>query len=269
LNYKESIKKTISDLFYFYFNIVGQSNGIRILMYHAIETKLGNQFDNIFSVSKNSFKSQIETLYQDNAVDFISFNASSMEVDKTKLKISITFDDGFSDNLYYAAPMLVEKSIPFTVFVTSDNVKYNKNKYLNRKELYELSQLPNVTIGSHGMTHRSLNSIKDVELKNELVGSKIFLEDVIGKEVISISYPSGEYDNKVIQCAKDVGYIIGGTSKFDINNKIKDLMALSRSVILRNDDEKIFLQKIYGAWDWYRIWDTYRKITNIGSSIYN
>jgi len=82
LNYKESIKKTISDLFYFYFNVVGQSNGIRILMYHAIETKLGNQFDDMFSVSKNSFKSQIETFYQDNTVDLISFNASSMRLIK-------------------------------------------------------------------------------------------------------------------------------------------------------------------------------------------
>ena len=56
---------------------------------------------------------------------------------------------------------MLEKKIPFTVFVVSDFVNNNKEEYLNRKELYELSQLPNVTIGSHGASHTPLNQLND------------------------------------------------------------------------------------------------------------
>ena len=52
-------------------------------------------------------------------------------------------------------------------------------------------------IGSHGVTHTKLTELSDKELINELVSSKHFLEDIIGREVHTISYPHGAINSRV------------------------------------------------------------------------
>jgi len=258
---KDNLKDLISNLFYYYRRTVGPRHGVRILMYHSIGTLLENRFDNLFTVDELIFRSQIDFMANNNLFEFVKLNKSIMDYGESKLKIAITFDDGFADNLYVAAPILLEHSIPFTVFITSDFIE--KKYYLNKSEVIELSKLPNVTIGSHGKTHKPLNFMKNEELRYELMHSKNTIEDITGKQVNSISFPSGQYNKDVIDISKEVGYEIGATSKFNINRNIANPLELARNVIMGSDDDAIFTQKLYGAWDWYKIWDLYRRIKNI------
>ena len=61
-------------------------------------------------------------------------------------------------------------------------------------------------IGSHTLTHPHLTDVDEARLRRELVDSKHKLEDLIGREVTSFSYPYGDYDDRVLAAAIAAGY---------------------------------------------------------------
>jgi peptidoglycan/xylan/chitin deacetylase (PgdA/CDA1 family) len=207
------------------------------------------------SVSIKSFKEQIRVLSEDKEIEIISLNSltyhSLWNRNGVKLKIAITFDDGYKDNLYVAAPILAEYGSPFTVFITTKFVDNNSSVYLTPEELRELSALQGVTIGSHGMTHARLSGLSHYELCDELVESRSRIEDIIDKKVQMFSYPHGSFDRRIRDAAVEAGYLLGFGSRFGINSKHSDPMFLRRTEIWAVDSENIFRQKYSGAWDWY------------------
>jgi peptidoglycan/xylan/chitin deacetylase (PgdA/CDA1 family) len=173
-------------------------------------------------------------------------------VSRAALRVAVTFDDGYRDTLAVAAPILLKHKIPFTVFVTTAFVRSGSSLYLTPAELRELADLPGVTIGSHGMTHIRLAECDDHTLWQELEGSRLTLEDMIGKPVTSIAYPHGSADLRVRDAARRAGYRIGVCSRSGINPPGRDPLLLCRTEVVAADSERVFLQKLQGAWDWYR-----------------
>jgi peptidoglycan/xylan/chitin deacetylase (PgdA/CDA1 family) len=171
---------------------------------------------------------------------------------RDSLVIAVTFDDGYKDNLYNAAPVLLKYNIPFTVFISPALIESGSDIYLTRSEVYRLASMPQVTIGSHGMNHIPLTECDDAALKKELVSSKLYLEDLIGYEITTIAYPYGAANRKVRDAAEQAGYRSGATIRFDINNSLRDPLLLCRTEITGNDSVRVFLQKLHGTWDWYR-----------------
>jgi len=76
----------------------------------------------------------------------------------------------------------------------------------------DLTQLNNAgfTIGSHSMSHLMLGSITEDELiEQELFQSKKVIKEKTGTEPITISYPIGSYNSKVVDISKKAGYKLG------------------------------------------------------------
>jgi peptidoglycan/xylan/chitin deacetylase (PgdA/CDA1 family) len=63
-----------------------------------------------------------------------------------------------------------------------------------------------VNIESHTHTHKILNKISDNEVKYELAESKKVLENLLTKEIKSICYPEGKFNDSVIDKSKNNGY---------------------------------------------------------------
>ncbi len=63
---------------------------------------------------------------------------------------------------------------------------------LNVDELRQLSKHPLVTIGSHTVTHPSLRSLTVPDAQHEIGSSKLWLEDLLQKEVAHFSFPHGD-----------------------------------------------------------------------------
>jgi peptidoglycan/xylan/chitin deacetylase (PgdA/CDA1 family) len=222
--------------------------GFRVLLYHAVGSRPAHDSYG-FSIKPEQFERQMEALAKNKQLEIRSF--PKPQPSHSPLRVAVTFDDGFKDNLRTAAPILLKFNIPFTVFVTASFIKSEAQEYLTPSELRELASLPGVTIGSHGMTHLPLAQCDDSTLRQELSGSRSYIENVIGTPVTAIAYPHGSVDARVRDAASDAGYITGGCSLFGINDEGSDPLLLRRCEVVARDTERAFHQKLSGAWDWY------------------
>lgn len=224
--------------------------GLRILMYHAIGgDAYGDSLGN-YSLSPECFARHMDVLCE------MEGNIVPLSLDvlgALKTNFSVSFDDGYLDNLRFAAPILIERQIPFTVFVSSKFVQNQHPGFLNPNELRELSELPGVTIGAHGMTHVHLGRCNELTLNNELSDSKMYLEDIIGRPVSAMSYPYGGVTKQVRDSAFSLGYKIGACSHVGLNRRGCDPLLLARMPIFRQDSVEFFKRKLEGCWDWYGV----------------
>lgn len=226
---------------------LGFRHGLRVLVYHAVGTSAYGDHLGLNSVTPEMFRMHLDLLGS-----LVTRPLLPLAISEDELNIAITFDDGYADNLYVAAPLLVERSIPFTVFVTSDFVRGRANGFLSPDDLKQLANTPGASIGAHGRSHCKLTQCSQEELRAELEDSKRYLEDLVGRPVTTLAYPHGATDQRVRDAAQRAGYEIGTCSRFDINCVGRDSLMLNRCVILRDDSPRVMRQKLRGDWDWYR-----------------
>lgn len=228
-------------------------HGLRVLMYHAIGTPIEGDTRGLYNMKFEQFESHMRHLSRHWREALVPLHLAAVR--GRAVRIAVTFDDGYLDNLTVAAPLLVDLGIPFTVFVCTGAVVRRQAGFLGPEEVRELASLPGVQIGSHSVSHARLTLCNEHQLQEELTGSKSYLEDLIGREIVSLSYPHGDVNCRVRDAAGDIGYRIGGTSRFDVNRTDRDPLLLCRTDIWADDDLLVFNQKLHGDWDWNR-WRT-------------
>ncbi len=116
----------------------------------------------------------------------------------------VTIDDSLFDLYTVAYPLLTERQIPFTAFVSSDLL--DTDGYITTDQLHEMAQSPYVTIGSHGATHKLLDTLSVDEQRYEIEHSKKVLEEITGKEVKYFAYSNGRYTKETVKLLKSSGY---------------------------------------------------------------
>ncbi len=229
--------------------VVRRRLGFRALLYHAVGSRLTHDPYGL-SVAPDLFDRHMAVLVLSDDVAVCGFSEATRL--GAGLRVAVTFDDGYKDNLHRAAPILLRHGVPFTVFATSSFIRSGSSEYLTPAELRELADLTGVTIGSHGSTHVPLAGCDDRTLWRELDGSRRDLEDMIGRPVRVISYPHGSVNLRVAAVARRAGYFAGACSRFDINGPGRNPLLLCRTEIVAADSERVFRQKLLGAWDWLR-----------------
>lgn len=117
--------------------------------------------------------------------------------------VAITFDDGWSGNLQYAAPVLLEHHLPATFYITWDYLE--KPHCMSKSDVRELHEA-GFEIGSHGVTHRFLSTLSADELKIELGNSRQRLEDLVGDKIRGLAIPGSNYSAQVLDAAFECGY---------------------------------------------------------------
>jgi peptidoglycan/xylan/chitin deacetylase (PgdA/CDA1 family) len=125
------------------------------------------------------------------------------------------------------------------------------HKYLSPTQVVELSNMPGVTIGAHGATHRSLTSLSSSELAAELQASKVDLETVLQKSVTTMSYPFGHVDESVCKATHDAGFTFATTSKWGFNEASSDPLLQRRIDMWSGDNKRTVENKILGHWNWF------------------
>jgi len=177
-------------------------NDVVILMYHSID--YNKEF---FTVTPEIFAKQMNYLKKNN---FNVIKLSDIKTNSIKPKtIILTFDDGYYDNYLNAYPILKKFNFPATFFISSNLInktiksrKGTKLKILGQEEIKELAESNLIEIGSHAHNHIKLSSLSDIEIEEELKTSKNKLASIINKEVISLAYPWGDFNENIKNIAK-------------------------------------------------------------------
>lgn len=220
------------------------AHGFRILMYHAVGTPVPDDIRSMYSIKPAVFRAHMEILADLGASRVVPLSPLP------DAGIAVTFDDGYQDNLDVAAPILERFGTPFTVFVTPGFIQSGNPIYLSVSALRDLANVPGATIGVHGYTHRRLTDCDVDELRNELVNSRKWLEDIVDRPVTCMSYPHGADDSRVRKAVSEAGYTVVASSHAGINLPANDPLSLARTDIWTQDSASAFRAKIRGDWDW-------------------
>jgi peptidoglycan/xylan/chitin deacetylase (PgdA/CDA1 family) len=162
--------------------------------------------------------------------------------------IAVTFDDGYRSTLTLAAPLLVEHSIAFTVFVTKSFVD-SGSRYLSTADLRSLASLPDVVLGTHGVSHSKFADLDERALREELSSSRDWLQQTIGKPVTSMSYPHGSHTHRISEIAHECGYTTAACSSRGTFTDAAQSMRIPRIDIWSHDSGAAIIEKTRGDWD--------------------
>jgi peptidoglycan/xylan/chitin deacetylase (PgdA/CDA1 family) len=186
----------------------GPCEHIPILMYHHI----GDQASWLY-VDPNTFASQMDYLigkgYSTVTLsDVVDHFASGKNLGANP--VVLTFDDGYRDFYSQAYPILRQKNLKATVFLITQLME--GADYLTWEEARELAGNPLITIGDHSLSHRSLASLNEEDIKSEVLSSRDILQSQLHIPINVFSYPYGSSNQTVTKYLQEGGFVAAVTS---------------------------------------------------------
>ena len=190
---------------------------IPVLMYHHIRTPspTDNALLRDLSFSPANFSKHLDYLAESGYTP-ITLKDLPHTIPGNNIKsktVILTFDDGYADN-WQAFLELRKRKLKGVFFIITSQI--NKPGHLNASQIREMSQ-SGMEIGSHTVHHYNLSTLKVSLLESEVVQSKVVLENITSKSVISLCYPSGKYSPAVMAALKTSGYRYGRTTLPGVN----------------------------------------------------
>ncbi|MBI5328274.1 MAG: polysaccharide deacetylase family protein [Deltaproteobacteria bacterium] len=229
-------------------------------MYHHVNPHKGD----MVTVSPDVFEAQMrflkETGYRTLSADeLIGFICGDIVI-KEKA-VLITFDDGYLDNYVYVFSVLKKYNIKATIFIVTDWVEKSSEAGVGSLEL-KTKELPNhedgkrlinegktskvimnlnmikemqesglVEFYSHTMSHKKCDQLSEMELYEELSGSKIIIEKRLIKTCQYLCWPYGRYNDTAVKIAKDTGHKALFTTNRGVVKAGSDPFAINRIVV--------------------------------------
>jgi peptidoglycan/xylan/chitin deacetylase (PgdA/CDA1 family) len=126
--------------------------------------------------------------------------------------VGLTFDDGYTDFLADAAPVLTRHGMGATLYVVAGRLGgHNAWDDGPRLDLVDPDDVRAVAaagfeIGSHTLSHARLAGATPGVLWNEVAGSRTVLEDLLQAEVRGFCYPWGIFDEAAADTVREAGY---------------------------------------------------------------
>ena len=212
-------------------NIEEVANGPKILVlnYHQVN----NSFTPL-AVPVNAFADQMNYLVDSGYIAITPDELASGlagEITLPEKPVMITFDDGYIDNYTNAFPILVPGFVGKPQYMSWDNLKEMEKN--------------GIIIQSHTLNHAKLEELPDDEIRNELLNSKLMLEENLGHPVEFLAYPTGTYNLHIAGIASDVGYKGAFTVKYGNVDLGSNMYALERVPIFQTENTmKSFFERV-------------------------
>jgi peptidoglycan/xylan/chitin deacetylase (PgdA/CDA1 family) len=189
-----------------------------ILMYHRIAPYSSRltAMTNALTVSPEQFAAEMRWLH---AAGFHAvsqaqlFDALERGARLPRRPIVITFDDGYRDVLWNAAPVLHRLHMPATAYVITSRISGPDSSFLTWDELGSLEKL-GFDIGSHTVDHLELPYLSQAQAWHQLIASRRALEQHLGHPVQWFSYPAGAEDPAVLPLVRRAGYVLAVTTHY-------------------------------------------------------
>jgi peptidoglycan/xylan/chitin deacetylase (PgdA/CDA1 family) len=193
-----------------------------VLAYHALGEVNPEHDPEQLVISPRELRAQIERLLARDYefVTMTEFGIRMIEGRPMTGVCALTFDDGSLDNATLLPTILRALRVPATLFVCPGLLGEPHPwvapgagmRLMDLEELQAVSELPFIEIGSHTNTHCDMALIDDPDIAyGELRSSKLMLEGMLDKHVMSFAYPYGRYSAVCPEAADRAGYLTAAT----------------------------------------------------------
>jgi len=234
-------------------------------MYHSVsESSDGARHPYYMTnTTPSQFALQMQAL-KDSGCDIVPLkdvaDARGASATGTRPRVAITFDDGYRDFLVHAFPVLARFGYAACVFLPTRYVgertqTFNDRPCLTWSEVREL-HAAGVEFGSHTVTHPQLYDVPAQILGAEVLDSKLEIEQRLGSEVASFSYPyafpehDAAFSKRLRSLLKRCGYRYGVSTIVGTITPADDAYFLPRLPVNLKDDAKLLEAKLAGGYDW-------------------
>jgi peptidoglycan/xylan/chitin deacetylase (PgdA/CDA1 family) len=218
-----------------------------VLYYHAVRAEAASQFS-----------AQMDALIRLS----IPIDIESRERLEKGLRYSaVTFDDGFVSVIENALPALSARNIPCTIFVPTGSIGRRPTWIdlshddgaeivLSAPVLVEIAKRVSVGIGSHSVSHPDFRRLDDEQVRRELHASKLGLEQILGREITSFSFPHGAYTRRSLELARECDYERVFTIEPMQFGDPREAFVIGRVRVEPHDWAIEFRLKVVGAYRW-------------------
>lgn len=187
------------------------TRGPLVLMYHSVTPgRARPQWR--WAVSLPRFREHLALLHSKGwATCTVSQLVAATELPRKT--VAITFDDGYADNLH-AVEALQRHDMTATFFIVTDGIgdvarwdatEAAPRPMLGAADLRNMRGL-GMEIGAHTRRHAQLTNLENAAVKDEVMGSKAALEELLAERVQSFAYPYGLYDDRAVAAVEGAGY---------------------------------------------------------------
>jgi peptidoglycan/xylan/chitin deacetylase (PgdA/CDA1 family) len=182
-------------------------------MYHRIDNltpqESRNELLRDLTVSPQDFEQQVSYLAA-NGFTFLTVdqvqNALLSGSPLPEKAVAISMDDGYKDNFEKAFPILKKYNACATIFLVTSTI--GTPKHLTWPDI-DTMHTQSVGYGSHTVSHLDLTTLPRPRLDYELCESKRIVESHFNQQIGSIAYPSGEWNDLVVERTRSAGYLSG------------------------------------------------------------
>ncbi|MEW2357924.1 polysaccharide deacetylase family protein [Spirillospora sp. NPDC029432] len=185
-----------------------------VLMYHSVDHY--DEDPHLVTVTPERFERQLRWLHSRglrgvSVYELLRAHARG----RTRGLVGLTFDDGYADFATRAVPALVRYGFTATVFVVTGRIgAYNAWDTGPPKALMTREQIRAVAdfgmeVASHTVRHVSLPEASDDEVREELLGSRAELEEIVQRPIGGFAYPYGHATPRDAAAVRAAGYDYG------------------------------------------------------------
>jgi len=191
---------------------------IPVLFYHRVDDDAATDW----TMTTAEFAAQIDFLREE--FELISLSEVCRRIasgSNDRRCAAVTFDDGYADNCRFAIPFLLDHGIPFTYFVTLENVLHGRpfahdialGRAFAPNTLSQIRAMAEggAEIGAHTATHCDLGrNWPPDRLYAEVVEAGRQLAELVGCPVRHFAFPFGRRENldpRAAELARRAGYL--------------------------------------------------------------
>jgi peptidoglycan/xylan/chitin deacetylase (PgdA/CDA1 family)/glycosyltransferase involved in cell wall biosynthesis len=223
---------------------IPNSRRLLILCYHAIEDHRHDPVLSRFSVRRQLFEAQLDSLIKRGFV-FVGPDALAAFVAGAPLphrSVLLTFDDCYSELPAIVREVLQPRQIKAIAFVVTSVSSNEWDQQRGSASLpllsgNQLRDLPSqgVEIGCHSRTHRDLRLLSNDELLTETAGAAQDLVEAGLPRPRFFAYPYGACDTASREAVREAGYVAALGLSQRYANSMSDPFDLPRIMILADD----------------------------------
>jgi peptidoglycan/xylan/chitin deacetylase (PgdA/CDA1 family) len=211
---------------------------VPVLLYHAVTATPGSQIAP-YAVPPDEFARHMDAVVAAGCTAVSFGNLVSGSIPSARRPVVVTFDDGYADFAEFALPVLLERSLPATMFVTTGWMAGGASREPGPIDpMLSWSQLPEllaggIELGAHSHSHPQMDTLTAAGLRAELGRPKEMLEDALGRPVDLFAYPHGYNGPRVRRAVRIAGFRAAAAVRNALHTPGEDPFAISRLTVGR------------------------------------